>query len=159
MTLPDSVSTRLKFLCRVAEKEARHLLQTDERLFAQLQQSPTALATDEIEPLLAERMDAFVGRFGRLQDTLGDKLLPTLLDALGEPRGPAIDNLDRAEKFGWIDSADAWMAARRLRNLMVHEYIEDRQILSDALYTGHAFVPVLAAASARLAAVTRSHFG
>jgi len=28
---------------------------------------------------LAERVEAFVARFGRLQDTLGDKLLPTLL--------------------------------------------------------------------------------
>ena len=44
-----------------------------------------------------ERVEAFVSRFGRLQDTLGDKLLPLYLQALGERRGATIDNLDRAE--------------------------------------------------------------
>jgi hypothetical protein len=39
---------------------------------------------------LAERTDAFVARFGRLQDTLADKLLPTLLDCLAEPVDAAI---------------------------------------------------------------------
>ncbi|WP_256993193.1 hypothetical protein [Methylococcus capsulatus] len=41
---------------------------------------------------LAERVEAFVGRFGRLQDTLGDKLSPLLLAALGEkhPRSSTI---------------------------------------------------------------------
>ena len=77
------------------------------------------------DPLLAERLDAFVARFGRLQDTVGDKLLPSLLMALAEPVGPAIDNLDKAEKFGWIESTEDWMEMRRLRNQMVHEYIED----------------------------------
>jgi predicted nucleotidyltransferase len=32
----------------------------------------------------SERTDAFFARFGRLQDTLGDKLLPELLSCLGE---------------------------------------------------------------------------
>lgn len=44
----------------------------------------------------SERTDAFVARFGRLQDKLGDKLLPELLRCLAEPLGSAIDNLDRA---------------------------------------------------------------
>jgi uncharacterized protein with HEPN domain len=78
---------------------------------------------------------------------VGDKLLPTLLAALAEPVGAAIDNLDRAEKLGLIASADQWMDMRRLRNQMVHEYIEDLQILSSALRTGHEFVPVLIASA------------
>ena len=85
------------------------------------------------DPLLAERLDAFVARFGRLQDTVGDKLLPSLLMALAEPVGPAIDNLDKAEKFGWIESTEDWMEMRRLRNQMVHEYIEDVAVLASAL--------------------------
>jgi len=90
--------------------------------------------------LLAERLDAFVSRFGRLQDTVGDKLLPALLNALGESSGPALDNLDQAEKFGLIDSSDNWMEIRRLRNQMVHEYIEDLAVLSSALRSGHGYV-------------------
>ncbi|WP_296901678.1 hypothetical protein [Polaromonas sp.] len=63
----------------------------------------------EAAPILAERLDAFVSRFGRLQDTVGDKLLPALLSALAETLGPTIDNLDKAEKFRFIESADGWM--------------------------------------------------
>lgn len=40
--------------------------------------------------------------FWRLQDTIGDKLIPALLRALGEPQGAVIDNLDRAERLGWL---------------------------------------------------------
>jgi len=106
----------------------------------------------EKDPILAERLDAFVSRFGRLQDTVGDKLLPALLSALAETPGPAIDNLDKAEKLGLIESADAWMEMRRLRNQMVHEYIEDPNVLLSALHSGHGFVPTLAAAAQRCVA-------
>ena len=70
---------------------------------------------------LAERVDAFVARFGRLQDTAADKLLPELLRQLAEPVRSAVENLDRAEKLGLIEAADRWLEARRLRNRMVHE--------------------------------------
>jgi hypothetical protein len=91
-------------------------------------------------------------RIGRLQDTLDDKLLPALLTALGERLGAAIDNLDRAERLGFIPSADDWMTMRKLRNRMIHEYIENPVILADALEAGHRYVPVLVDVSARLRA-------
>lgn len=146
MTILEPLKLRLEFLARVTEKECSYLLQTDERLFGV---APTAQEVQKIavDPLLAERLDAFVARFGRLQDTLGDKLLPSLLLALFETPGPAIDNLDKAERFGWIASADEWMEMRRLRNQMVHEYIEDLAVLASALRSGHAFVPKLATAA------------
>ena len=34
---------------------------------------------------------------------------------------------------------------RKLRNQMVHEYIEDAATLADALQAGHEFVPTLSA--------------
>ena len=95
------------------------------------------------DALLAERLDAFVSRFGRLQDTLADKFLPALLDAMAETRGAATENLDRAEKLGWLDSTDDWLVMRKLRNQMVHEYIEDLVVLCDSLKAGHAFVKTL----------------
>ena len=94
-------------------------------------------------PEEAERVEAFVGRFGRLQDTLGDKLLPVYLNALGELPGSAVDNLDRAERWELIPSVDDWLTARKLRNQMVHEYIEDPEVLASALQSGHEFVPTL----------------
>lgn len=44
------------------------------------------------------------------------------------------------------------MELRRLRNQMVHEYIEDVAVLSSALRSGHAFVPTLVAAARRCVA-------
>lgn len=151
MKITPSQTARLEFLARVTSKECQHLLDTDGRLFGNLFTIEDVKKLD-IDPILAERLDAFVSRFGRLQDTVGDKLLPALLGALAEKTGPAIDNLDKAEKFGLIDSADSWMEMRRLRNQMVHEYIEDLAVLTSALRSGHAFVPVLVAAARRCVA-------
>ena len=145
----DAQLQRLRFLARVVQRECKHLLATDHRVFAQpfTQERAKALA-DDIE--LAERVEAFAARFGRLQDTLGDKLIPTLLRALGEPVGVAIDNLDRAERLGWLPSSEQWMVVRRLRNQMVHDYIEDPAILASALQAAHAQTPMLIATSRSL---------
>ena len=151
MKITPSQTARLEFLTRVTHKECKHLLDTDGRLFSNLFTIEDAKKI-EIDPMLAERLDAFVARFGRLQDTAGDKLLPALLAALAEKIGPAIDNLDKAEKLGLLESADGWMEMRRLRNQMVHEYIEDLAVLTSALRSGHAFVPELTAAARRCAA-------
>lgn len=151
MKLEVSLAARLEFLARVTDKECQHLLDTDKRLFGNLftVEEARKIAAD---PILAERLDAFVARFGRLQDTVGDKLLPALLSALAETPGAAIDNLDKAEKLGLMASADGWMEMRRLRNQMVHEYIEDMAVLASALRSGHNFVPELVAAARRCVA-------
>ncbi len=155
MTVEPKIALRLKFLTRVVRKECRHLATTDQRLFG----SGFTLAHInqlEADPDLAERVEAFVGRFGRLQDTVGDKLLPLVLLVLGEKASAAIDNLDRAERLGLIGSADEWMAMRNLRNQMVHEYVEDPTVLTSALQSGHAFVSVLVAAADRILAEIES---
>ena len=100
---------------------------------------------------LAERVDAFAARFGRLQDTVGDKLLPLVLAWLSEPVGPAIDNLARAERLGWIDSAADWIECRQLRNFMIHECVRDMAVLAAALTRGHLAVPLLETSAQRLA--------
>jgi hypothetical protein len=142
---------RLQFLARVVRKECQHLTTTDQRLFGGLFTITQAIQL-EADQDLAERVEAFVGRFGRLQDTVGDKLLPLLLDALGEKSSAVIDNLDRAERLGLLRSADEWMTIRNLRNQMVHEYVEDPAILSSALQTGHAYVPTLIDAANKMIA-------
>lgn len=142
---------RLQFLARVVRKECQHLSTTDQRLFGGLFTIEQVIQL-EADQDLAERVEAFVGRFGRLQDTVGDKLLPLLLNALGEKSSAFIDNLDRAERLGLLMSADEWMTTRNLRNQMVHEYVEDPAILSSALQTGHAYVPTLIDAANKMIA-------
>jgi hypothetical protein len=148
---PNLKVERLQFLVRVTQRECKHLATTDERLF-----NPSLgfeqIATLETNADLAERVEAFVGRFGRLQDTLGDKLLPALLAALGEKAASVADNLDRAERLGFLESAETWFTIRNLRNQMVHEYVEDPLVLHSALLTGHVFVPVLLTVADRILA-------
>jgi uncharacterized protein with HEPN domain len=140
---------RLQFLAETVAAEARHLRATDARLFAEPMTSERS-ATLRHDIDLSERADAFVARFGRLQDTLGDKLLPELLQWLAEPVGAAIDNLNRAERLGWIDSVEQWLTVRRLRNRMIHEYVRDDVELAAALSAAHAAVPLLDAAAAAM---------
>lgn len=151
MNLPEATRLRLQFLCRVVQRESRYLQQTTQRLFTDAF-TARAVAQLEADPDRAERVEAFVGRFGRLQDTLGDKLIPAVLAALGERSGAAADNLDQAERLGFVASADEWFAMRGLRNQMVQEYVEDPAVLWDALQAGQRYVPVLAAAAQALVA-------
>ena len=92
-----------------------------------------------------------LARLGRLQDTLAGVLLPRLLVLNQEHLGTVLDNLNRAERLEWIRSAADWVELRRLRNRMVHEYVEDAQQLADALNAAHAAIPDIVAAAAKLA--------
>jgi hypothetical protein len=74
--LEEGLRLRLQFLCRVVKKESHYLQETDARLFASALSAKSLEAITK-DPLLAERLDAFVSRFGRLKDTLADKFLPT----------------------------------------------------------------------------------
>jgi hypothetical protein len=151
---PD-ICARLRFLAEVVTAEAKHLVLTDGRLFS-VPMTPERAMTLAFDIDLAERTDAFVARFGRLQDTLADKLLPVLLDALAEPVGPAIDNLNRAERLGWISSIPAWLEARRLRNRMIHEYVAEASELASTLTLAHDTVPILDSAARVMAARANS---
>ena len=63
--------------------------------------------------------------------------------ALVERQVTVMDNLDKTERSGWIPNADEWQAIRLLRNQMVHEYIEDLDILTSAIQSAQLFVPML----------------
>lgn len=149
MSIEQGLRARLDFLTMATRKEAQYLKQTDGRLFRDhlTEKDVEAIIAD---PTLAERLEAFIGRFGRLQDMLGDKFLPALLTALAEPKSTALENFDRAEKLGLIDSTNKWLEIRKLRNQMVHEYIDDLAVLRDALNAGHDFVPTLSVTTERM---------
>ena len=134
---------RLSGLLKTAQAELLHLQQTDQRLFG-MPFDPDGLVAHLADIDFSERVDAFVARFGRLQDLLGDKLLPAWLKAMEESVGAVLENLDRAERLGLIDGADDWLAVRKLRNLMVYEYLDRAETLHMALYAAHEHVGMLA---------------
>ena len=153
MNVDDRAAERFRRLSEIVERELRHLLVTDRRLFAEpFSVERAARLNEDID--LAERVEAFVSRFGRLQDTLSDKMLPAYLAAHGERTATLLENLDRLERLGLIDDAQSWLDMRRLRNQMVHEYVEDPLIFASALQADHEFVGKLAAVVSRLAEST-----
>lgn len=63
-------------------------------------------------------LDQFVLRFGKLQDAIGQRLLPAVLAYLQEPyeRRPMLDKLHRLEQLGYLDDAADWQRLRAIRN-------------------------------------------
>lgn len=135
MTAPTNA--RLAFLARVVGKEIEHLRYAQAQVFDP-DFTPQDAASMDDRPDFALKVEAFASRFKRLQDAVGDRLPPAWLDALGEPIGPAIDNLNKAERLGVLSSVNEWLTVRGLRNQMVHEYIESPEILADALNQANA---------------------
>ncbi|MCX7628077.1 MAG: hypothetical protein N2Z69_06675 [Methylophilaceae bacterium] len=112
MIIDPQAQKRLQRLRILVQKQLQHLKLTDARLFAQPFTEERA-STLEADQDLAERVETFVARFGRLQDTIGNKLVPAWLAAQGERLGAFSENLDRAEKLGLIEDAQTWIDMRR----------------------------------------------
>lgn len=130
--LPEHAHAALLAL-DLARKEAEHLRYSQSTLFA----LPIDLVWVQAlgnRPDVAEKVEAFVSRFGRLQDHLGDKLLPRFAALVGENSKTLLDALAVAEKTDLLVSADAFIAARKLRNALVHEYMHDAQTFLESLF-------------------------
>ena len=140
---------RLSFLLQVVKNESRHLQLTTERLFQQKIDADWVVALeDNIDK--SEQLDAFVARFGRLQDTMADKLIPELMHSMAERPGSALDNLNRMEKLELVDSVAQWLEARNLRNRLIHEYMKDAEEFAQALNRALELVPALVSAFHRI---------
>ena len=74
-------------------------------------------------------IDAFIFRFIKLQDFMGDKLFKELLKKIGEYKDnmALIDILDKLEKLEVIDKADRWLDFRFIRNKLTHEYPDNEE--------------------------------
>lgn len=76
------------------------------------------------EPEELSFIDQLIFRFSKLQDSMGDKLFPAILENLGEEVKalPFIDRLGKLEELKIISSADDWLLLRETRNVVTHEY-------------------------------------
>ncbi len=122
MTMEQKIALRLQFLVRDVRKECRHLFTTDQCLFEGPFTMEQVVRLEE-DPDLAECVEAFVGKFGRLQDTVGNKLLSLLLTVLGEKVSAAIDFLDWADRLGMINLLTNG-PMRYLRNQMIYNTLK-----------------------------------
>lgn len=69
-------------------------------------------------------IDQLIFRFSKLQDSMGNRLFPAILENLGEDiKGmPFIDLLNTMEKLELIDDHKQWLNLRETRNTVTHEY-------------------------------------
>lgn len=157
-THPDRV--RLAQLLRLVEKEDAHLQAVRNRLMPSSEKLDkewlASLLKDDIG---IDRLESFSAKFSRMQDAIIDKLLPQLLKVAGETPFAAIDNLNRAERLGFITHTDAWLEMRRLRNLLVHEYIESPDEMIPALKRANAFTDELHNTFTSIAEYANTHLG
>lgn len=111
----------LKSAVEIADRHC-HILAT---ALQDLDQGPalTAELLMKDDPQLLRLLDQIQSRFTKLQDHLGNRLFPTLLDALAEDtRLSMLDRLGRLEALGYLDSSDTWLALRATRNRLAHDY-------------------------------------
>lgn len=118
----------------IVAKEAFWLERTRQRLFEQTHIDKNLMINLSANENLADMLESFVSRFNRMQDTIGDKLLPRLMLLEGEKIGNAIENYNKAEHKGFIQSTDDWLLMRSLRNKLIHEYLEDIDNFLESLY-------------------------
>ena len=128
----DISINRFRDTLNIVAKEGRHLIYSIGRLKSHTINNSWVLGLED-NPEQAEQLEAFISRFGRMQDTIADKLLPRWLVALAEKPGSQIEVLQRAERLEVLANVETWLEARKLRNRLVHEYMEDPDSFSKDL--------------------------
>lgn len=115
----------------------------------------TANALSQLNDEAVQDWDQFALRFTKLQDTLGARLFPALLEHLQEPYEdrPMIDKLHRLEKLGYLPKLDDWQSLRVIRNRFAHDYPEDDALKAAYLNEAISAVPLLLALLAGIAPV------
>ena len=95
----------------------------------------SATSLGDLTDLEIAVLDQFSTRFGKLQDAMGAKLFPAILE-LTKEQGELkafIDKLHRLEKIGAIQSADDWLLLREVRNAFSHDYPDDLELQASVL--------------------------
>jgi signal transduction histidine kinase len=101
----------------------RHLVILTDALNEWARTPLTDLAAIEADRERLRLVDQILFRFTKLQDALGERLIPATLAVLNEPfeRWPMRDRLNRLEKLGFLD-VESWLRWREMRNRLAHEY-------------------------------------
>ena len=87
------------------------------------------MAQLEHDRLLLRLADQILFRFTKLQDALGERLMPATLQQLAESfeDWSMRDRLERLEKLGYL-VVDDWLRWRELRNRLAHEYPDQPEL-------------------------------
>lgn len=151
---------RLELLLRLVAKEDHHLQAVRDRFLPQgIDLDIAWLKATLEEDIGVDRLESFRAKFARMQDTVIDKLLPQLLKTAGETPMAAIDNLNRAERLGFLADTDTWVQMRQLRNRLVHGYFDTLDEMIPALKRAASFTRELHEAAMAMTDYAISHLG
>jgi hypothetical protein len=102
--------------------------------------------------------DQLIFRFSKLQDSMGTRYFPALLENLGEDI-PFIDLLNKLEKLNIIEDSQHWLTLRETRNIVTHEYPFDAQDIVDGLNILERQVSILENILHRINDYVKNRFG
>ena len=133
-------------LAAVLWEADRHVATLTEALAAWNAAPATTWQALENDHVRVRIVDQLLFRFIKLQDTVGERLIPATLDSLGEPfeDWPMRDRLNRLEKLGYLDR-DHWLVWREVRNRLAHEYPGQPEVRFAALTAAIEAAQALAA--------------
>lgn len=89
----------------------------------------------QVDAELRRSLDQAAYRFMKLQDSLGEKVLPGLLTLTLDPlppEAPFIQRLQRLERLGALPSVQGWRLLREVRNALAHDYPDDAALQAAA---------------------------
>lgn len=95
--------------------------------------------SDSVQNIRKEQvrvLDQVAYRFAKLQDSMGQKVLPAVLELAQEPITPDAtfaEKLNWLERMGVLPSADEWKKLRIVRNAIAHEYPDDPELRASAI--------------------------
>ncbi|MCG6658068.1 hypothetical protein HOP52_09905 [Halomonas campisalis] len=141
---------------------ATRMAQYLERSWQAIQQD-VPLSAEQVASLdddAIDRLDLFLGRFGKLQDFMAGKLFRALARASLEDTSQDVsllDTLNRMEKFGVLEHLDDWLQIRLLRNAFAHEYLSDNAAIADNINAASRLYPLLARTLERCRDFQRRH--
>jgi len=117
-------------VCSIHHQRLGYALDFIKEIFPLNSESTLELSQEQIS-----HTDQLIYRFSQLQDTIGSKLFPLILQGLGEYdyELPFIDILNKLEKLSVIESTEQWLSLRETRNLVTHEYPGNEKEIVDGL--------------------------
>lgn len=88
-----------------------------------------------LDEMQIEHIDQFIYRFTRLQDSMGKRLLPSIISYIDNDFSPKafLDILSRLEQLGIIENDIDWQFFRNLRNNLAHDYPDNIKIMVETL--------------------------
>lgn len=99
---------------------------------------------------LSAKIDAIVCRIGRLQDYIGEILIARFIKLLGGQVRSLRVALSYMDRMGWLASAEAFVGASKLRNLLVREYMVDMDLFLESLLAAELVTRMLSQVARRM---------